>query len=85
MEAHGVGAQDEHFIPTPNRWTNQKSELGYSTIPKDLCGDESTRLGDHFELAELCYNSEHLITGATPFQMVMGKSPIVLIILARHG
>ncbi len=33
---------------------------------------------DHLELAEFCYNnSEHSATGATPFQMVMGKSPIV--------
>jgi hypothetical protein len=33
---------------------------------------------DHLELAEFCYNnSEHLATGATPFQMVTGKSPIV--------
>jgi hypothetical protein len=22
VEAHVVGAQDEHLIPTPNRWTN---------------------------------------------------------------
>jgi hypothetical protein len=33
---------------------------------------------DHLELAEFCYNnSEHLATGATPFQMVTSKSPIV--------
>jgi len=33
---------------------------------------------DHLELVEFCYNnSENLATGATPFQMVMGKSPIV--------
>jgi hypothetical protein len=36
MEAHGVGAQDEHLIPTPNGWTNQESELGYPTIPKEF-------------------------------------------------
>ncbi len=23
MEAHGVGVQDEHFFPSPNRWINQ--------------------------------------------------------------
>ncbi len=45
MEANGVGAQDEHFLPPPNRWTNQKGELGYPTIPKELCGGESIRLG----------------------------------------
>jgi len=33
---------------------------------------------DHLELAEFCYNnSEHSATGATPFQMVTGKPPIV--------
>jgi len=33
---------------------------------------------DHLELAEFCYNnSEHSVTGATPFQMVTGKSPIM--------
>jgi hypothetical protein len=32
------------------------------------------------ELAEFCYNNlEHLVIRATPFQMVTGKSPIVLI------
>jgi hypothetical protein len=33
MEVHGVEAQDEHLFPTPNRWTNQKDELGYLTSP----------------------------------------------------
>jgi hypothetical protein len=33
---------------------------------------------DHLELAEFCYNnSEHSTIGSTPFQMVIGKSPIV--------
>jgi hypothetical protein len=33
---------------------------------------------DHLELAEFCYNnSEHSVTGSTPFQMATGKSPIV--------
>jgi hypothetical protein len=33
---------------------------------------------DHLELVEFCYyNSEHLATSSTPFQMVTGKSPIV--------
>jgi hypothetical protein len=27
VEAHGVGAQNEHSILTPNGWTNRKSEL----------------------------------------------------------
>ncbi len=41
---------------------------------------------DHLELVEFCYNNlEHLTTKATPFQMVMGKSPIVLTTWATHG
>jgi hypothetical protein len=33
---------------------------------------------DHLELAKFYYNnSEHLVTGDTPFEMVTGKSPIV--------
>jgi len=48
VEAHGVGAQDEHRIPTPNGWINQKGELGYPIIPKELCGNISTRLGGPF-------------------------------------
>jgi len=33
---------------------------------------------DHLELAEFCYNNlEESTIGATPFQMVIGKSPIV--------
>ncbi len=41
---------------------------------------------DHLELAKFCYNnSEHFVTGSTPFQMVMGKSPIVPTIWSTHG
>ncbi len=41
---------------------------------------------DHLELSEFCYdNSKHLATRATPFQMVMGKSPIVPTTWAAHG
>jgi hypothetical protein len=40
---------------------------------------------DHLELAEFCYNnSEHSITGSTPFQMVTGKSPIMPMTWAAH-
>jgi len=48
MEVHGVEAQDEHHILTPNGWTNREGELVYPTIPKELCGDGSTRLGGPF-------------------------------------
>jgi hypothetical protein len=41
---------------------------------------------DHLELPKFCYNdSKHLVTGSTPFQMVMGKSPIVPMMWATHG
>jgi len=41
---------------------------------------------DHLELAEFCYNnSEHSATGSTPFQMVIGKSPIVPMTWATQG
>jgi len=41
---------------------------------------------DHLELTKFCYNnSEHSVTGSTPFQMVMGKSPIVLATWAALG
>jgi len=45
MEVNGVETQDEHFLPPPNQWTNRERELGDPTIPKELCGDGSTRLG----------------------------------------
>ncbi len=48
MKAHGVGAEDEHFILTLNKWTDQENELGYLTILKELCGGKSTRLGGPF-------------------------------------
>ncbi len=41
---------------------------------------------DHLELAESCYNNlAHFVTGSTPFQMVMGKSPIVPMTWAAQG
>jgi len=41
---------------------------------------------DHLELAKFCYNnSEHSATGSTPFQMVMGNSPIVPMTWATQG
>ncbi len=53
MEAHGVRAQDEHLIPTPNGWTNRENELGYSTIPKESCGSKSTRLSGPFGVGRI--------------------------------
>ncbi len=43
-------------------------------------------LVDHLELAKFCYNnSKHSAMGATPFQMVMGKSLIMLTTWVAHG
>jgi hypothetical protein len=53
VEVHGVGVQDEHRILTPNRWTNREGELGYPTIPKELCGDRSTTLGGSFGVSQI--------------------------------
>ncbi len=40
---------------------------------------------DHLELVEFCYNdSKYSAIGATFFQMVMGKSPIVPTTWATH-
>jgi hypothetical protein len=51
VESHGVRAQDEHLISTPNEWTNRESGLGYPTIPKKLCGNISTTLGGPFGIS----------------------------------
>jgi len=48
VETHVVEAQDKHLILTPNRWTNREGELDDLTIPKELCGGGSTRLGGPF-------------------------------------
>jgi len=45
VEENGVEAQDEHFLLPPNRWANREGELNDPTIPKELCGGKSTRLG----------------------------------------
>jgi hypothetical protein len=53
MEAHGVGAQDEHLFSTPNQWANREGELGHPTIPKKLCGGGSIRLGGPFGVGQV--------------------------------
>jgi hypothetical protein len=53
VEAHGVKAQNEHLIPTQNAWTNQENELGYPTIPKELCGNISTKLSGPFGISRV--------------------------------
>ncbi len=86
MEANGVETQNEHFIPSPNRWANQEGELGDPTILKELCGGESIRLGGPFGVSRvLLQQLGTLATGSTPFQMVTGKSPIVPMTWAAQG
>jgi hypothetical protein len=86
VETYGVEAKDEHLILTPNRWTNQENELGYLKILTNYVAANQQNWVDHLELANFCYkNSRHLATKATPFQMVMRKSPIMLMIWATHG
>jgi hypothetical protein len=53
MEVNGVGTQDEHFIPSPNRWANQKGQLSDPTILEELCGEGSTRLGGPFGVSRV--------------------------------
>jgi hypothetical protein len=43
-------------------------------------------LGGPFRVGQFYYNnSEHFVTNSTPFQMVMGKPPIVPTTCATHG
>jgi hypothetical protein len=37
----------------PNRWANRKGQLGDPTIPKELCGGGSTRLGGPFGVSRV--------------------------------
>jgi len=83
---HGVEAQDEHFIPTPNEWINRENELGYPTILKELCGSESTRLGGTFGVGRILLqqfgafgNRDH------PFSNGDGQVTNCAYNLAAHG
>ncbi len=53
VKANGVGTQDEHFIPSPNQWGNRKGQFGDPTIPKELCGGGSIRLGGPFGVSRI--------------------------------
>jgi hypothetical protein len=53
VEAYGVGTQDEHFVPPPNRWTNREGEFADPTILKELCGGKPTRLGGPFGISRV--------------------------------
>ncbi len=53
VEVHGVTTQNEHLIPTPNKWTNQQSELSYPLILTELCGNRSRRLGPPFGVGRI--------------------------------
>jgi hypothetical protein len=53
VEAHGVKVQNEHFIATLNKWIDIENELGYLTIPKELCANKPTRLGGPFGVDQI--------------------------------
>ncbi len=75
MEAHGVEAQDEHLIPTPN--TERVNSVIQQFLRNYVMAYQQDWV-DHLELVKFCYNNlEHSATEANPFQMVTGKSPIM--------
>ncbi len=53
MEEHRVRVQYEHLFLTPNGWTNEEGKLGYPTIPKELSGGGSSRLGGPFGVGRI--------------------------------
>ncbi len=86
MEANGVGTQDEHFISPQTDGQTERVNLVIQQFLRNYVAADQQDWVDHLELAEFCYNnSEHFTTGSTPFQMVMGKSPIVPMTWATQG
>jgi hypothetical protein len=86
MEVHGVGAQDEHFFLSPNRWTTKRVNLVIQQFLRNFVTTDEQDWVNHLELAKFCYNnSEHSATRSTPFQMVTGKSPIVPTTWVAYG
>jgi transposase InsO family protein len=66
--------------------TNGQIERVNLVILRNYVAADQQDWVDHLELAEFCYNnSEHSATGSTPFQMVIGKSPIVPMTWATQG
>jgi hypothetical protein len=72
------------FHPQTNGQTERVNLMIQQFLRNYVATDQQDWV-DHLELAEFCYNSEHSATGSTPFQMVMGKSPIVPMTWATHG
>jgi hypothetical protein len=65
VEVHGVGAQDEHLIPTFKIWIDQKMNLVIQQFLRNYVPTNQQDWVDHLELPEFCYNNlEHLATGA---------------------
>jgi hypothetical protein len=86
VEAHGIKVQDEHLIPTPNGWTNRKSELGHPTILKELCDDGSIRLGGPLGVGRILLQQFGAFNnGGHPFSNGDRKSPIMSTTWASHG
>jgi len=86
MEANGVEAQDEHFLPPQTDGQIERVNLAIQQFLRNYVVADQQDWVDHLELVEFCYNNlKHSATRSTPFQMVMGKSPIVPMTWAAHG
>jgi hypothetical protein len=73
------------FQPQTNGQTERVNLVIQQFLNNYVAADQQDWV-DHLELAKFCYNnSEHSIMGATPFQMVTGKSLIVPTTWAAHG
>jgi hypothetical protein len=86
MEANGVELKmSTSFRPQTDGQT-KRVNLVIQQFLKNYVATDQQDWVHHLGLAKFCYNnSEHSITGSTPFQMVMGKSPIVPMTWAAHG
>jgi len=73
------------FRPQTNGQTERVNLVIKQFLRNYVVADQQNR-ADHLELIEFCYNnSEHFVIGSTPFQMAMGKSPIVPMTWVAHG
>jgi len=73
------------FYPQTNGQTERVNLVIQQFLRNYVVTDQQDWV-DHLELAEFCYNNlKHFAIGSTPFQMVMGKSPIMPMTYAAHG
>jgi hypothetical protein len=73
------------FQPPKNGQT-EKVNLVIQRFLRNYVVIEQQDWVDHLELAKFCYNNlEHSTIRATPFQMVMGKSPVMPMTWPTNG